>query len=141
VLLEDAAQRLTFAFEVHPDEVLRLARLLKGAQLTFHPLHDFIRSLLEAFLVIPTDIILDDVPGKRLQAFVNVQRAGTMLGIPCYAPDALALAGQMKIPIYATERALVHATPRSSSASHGENESDGDVQAWLARVKPTDFRA
>ena len=107
---------LTLAFEVHPDDVLRLGRMLKGAQQTFHPLHDFIRSLLEAFLVTPTDIILDDVPGKGLQAFVNVQRTGTMLGIPCYAPDVLALAGYMKIPIYAAEGALVHAAPRSSSA-------------------------
>jgi bifunctional DNase/RNase len=141
IVLEDASQRLTLAFAVHPDEVPRLARMLKGAQRAFHPLHDFIQLLLDAFLVTPTDIILDDVPGKGLVALINVQRARTMLGIPCYAPDALALAGQMKLPIYATGRALMHAAPRSSSLGRGERELDGDVRAWLARVKPTDFHA
>jgi hypothetical protein len=58
IVLEDTSQRLTLAFAVHPDEVPRLARMLKGAQQGFHPLHDFIQSLLDAFLVTPTDIIL-----------------------------------------------------------------------------------
>jgi hypothetical protein len=140
IVLEDTAQRLTLAFEVHPDEVPRLAHMLTAAQETFHPLHGFLQSLFEAFLITPTDVILDDVPGKNLQAFINVQRAGTMLGIPGYAPDALALARRMKIPIHATERALVHAFPHVSSAGRGEKEDDKDVQAWLARVQPRDFR-
>jgi hypothetical protein len=131
--------RLTLAFNVHADEVPRLAQILKGSPQAVHPLHDFIQSLFEAFLVNPTDVILDDVPGKGLLAFVNVQRSGTMLSIPCYAPDALAMAAQLKTPIYATERALVHAEPRSSSPSLLVKESDEDVKAWLARVKPTDF--
>jgi bifunctional DNase/RNase len=139
IVLEDVARRLTLAFDVHPDEVPRLARMLKGSQQVVHPLHDFIQAFLDAFLVTPTDVVLDDVPGKGLMAFVQVQRAGTMHSIPCYAPDALALAAQMKTPIYATERALVHAGPRSPASDLPVKESDEDVHAWLARIKPTDF--
>jgi hypothetical protein len=62
-----------------------------------------------------------------------------MLSIPCYAPDALALAAQMQTPIYATERALVHAEPRTPAPNPPVRESDEDVHAWLARIKPTDF--
>ena len=94
IVLEDVACRLTLVFDIHPDEVPRLARMMKGSKQVAHPLHDFIQAFLEAFLVTPTDIILDDVPEKGLMAFVQVQRAGTMLSIPCYAPDALALATQ-----------------------------------------------
>ena len=78
IVLEDVACRLTLAFDVHPDEVPRLARMMKGSQQVVHPLHDFIHAFLDAFLVTPTDIILDDVPEKGLMAFVQVQRAGTM---------------------------------------------------------------
>jgi bifunctional DNase/RNase len=138
IVLEDAQQRLTLAFNVHPDEVPRLSQIIKGVKHVIHPLYDFIESLLDAFLISPTDIVLDDVPRRGLMAFVYVERAGTRLSVPCYAPDALALAVQMKTPIYATERALVHAEPRSSSPGLGDAEDD--VQAWLARVKPTDFQ-
>jgi hypothetical protein len=139
IVLEDTTQRLRLAFDVHPDEVPRLARIMKGSKEVFHPLYDFIQAFLETLLATPTDVILDDVPGKGLMAFVQVQRAGTMLSIPCYAPDALALAAQLKVPIYATPGALVHAEPRTPSPSILVHESEEDVRAWLARIKPTDF--
>lgn len=137
VVLENTQQRLTLAFDVHPDEVPRLARIMKGSQQFFHPLHDFIQSLLDAFLVTLTDVVLDDVPKQGLMAFVYVQRAGTILSVPCYAPDALALAMQTKAPIYATTRALTYAEPQQSAPS--VRDVGEDVRAWLARVKPTDF--
>jgi bifunctional DNase/RNase len=139
IVLEDAQQRLTLAFNVHPDEVPRLSQIMKGVKDVIHPLYDFIGSLLDAFLISPTDIVLDDVPQRGLMAFVYVERVGTRLSLPCYAPDALALAVQMKTPIYATGRALVHAEPRSSSLNTLDAEED--VQAWLAQIKPTDFHA
>jgi hypothetical protein len=43
VVLQDVAQRLTLAFDVHPDEVPRLARMMKGSQQIVHPLYDFTR--------------------------------------------------------------------------------------------------
>jgi bifunctional DNase/RNase len=138
-VLEDTQRRLTRPFHVHPQELPREARLLTGSRNVVHPLHDFIQSLLDALLSAPTDVILDDVPERGFMAFIHVQRAGTMMSVPCYAPDALALAVQMKTPIYASTRALVHAEPRSPSRNVlavGE-----DLQAWLARVRPTDFHA
>jgi hypothetical protein len=141
IVLEDVQQRLTLAFNVRPDEVPRLSQVMKGGKHVTHPLYDFVESLLDAFLISPTDIVLDDVPKRGLMAFVYVERAGTRLSLPCYAPDALALAVQTKTPVYATERALVHAEPRSSSPSPSLSDAEADVQAWLARVKPTDFQS
>jgi hypothetical protein len=141
IVLEDTTQRLTLAFDVHPDEVPRLARIMTSSQHAVHPLYDFIQALLETFLVTPTDVVLDDVPGKGLMAFVQVQRAGSMHSIPCYAPDALALAAQLKTPIYATAGALVHAELRTPSPNLLVHESEEDMQAWIARIKPTDFRS
>jgi bifunctional DNase/RNase len=137
IVLEDAQHRLTLAFDVHPDEVPRLSQLMRGTKHIVHPLFEFIQSLLEAFLVTPTDVVLDDVPQRGLIAFVYVERAGTRLSIPCYAPDALAFAVRMNTPIYATARALAHAEPQPSSLS--TLDAEGDVRAWLARIKPTDF--
>jgi hypothetical protein len=53
----------------------------------------------------------------------------------------VATGAYMKIAIYATERALVHAEPRSPVPDLLVKESDEDVHAWLARIKPTDFCA
>jgi bifunctional DNase/RNase len=139
IVLEDAERRLTPSFNVHPGEVPRLSRIMKGSKHVIHPPYDFIQSLLDAFLVTPTDVVLDDIPQRGFMAFVYVERAGTRLSVPCYAPDALALAAQMKTPIYATTRALAHAEPRASSLSRLAAEED--VQAWLSRIKPTDFHA
>jgi bifunctional DNase/RNase len=138
IVLEDTQRRLTLAFDVHPEEVPRLSQIMQGSTQVVHPLYDFIEALLAAFLIIPTDVVLDDVPHKGLMAFVYVERAGTRLSLPCYAPDALALAVQTKTPIYATTRALAHAEPRIPSTSTPDAEED--VQTWLARIKPTDFQ-
>ena len=51
IMLEDAQQRLTLAFNVHPDEVARLSQIMKGVKHVIHPLYDFIESLLDAFLI------------------------------------------------------------------------------------------
>ena len=139
IVLEAEAHRMTLAFGVHPDEAPRLARMLKGSPLVIHPLYDFVQALLDAFLVTPTDVVLDDVPGKGLMAFVQVQRSGTMHSLPCYAPDALAFGVHKNIPIYATNRALMQAESRAPKPELPVKDSDEEVRAWIAHIKPTDF--
>jgi bifunctional DNase/RNase len=139
IVLEDAQQRLTLAFDVHPDEMPRLSQIMPSAKHVFHPLYDFIASLLHAFLIIPTDVVLDDVPQKGLMAFLYVERTGTRLSVPCYAPDAPPLAVQTKTPIYTTARALVHAETRPTSLT--TPDAPEELRAWLAWIKPADFHA
>ncbi len=55
--------------------------------------------------------------------------------MPGDPPDALALALRTGLPIYATGDALAHAEPLLA----GPGVTDGDVGAWLQRVKPDDF--
>jgi hypothetical protein len=81
--------------------------------------------------------VLDDVGGTGVSGFIYCRHAESDVGVPCYVPDALALALRLKRPIYATAAALAHAEPLPPSASaHGEQS---DVQAWLERVRPEDF--
>jgi hypothetical protein len=42
IVLENVARRLTLAFDVHSDEVPRLARMMNSASQAVHPLYDFI---------------------------------------------------------------------------------------------------
>lgn len=53
--------------------------------------------------------------------------------MPCYPPDAIALALRAGIPIYATPDALGHAEPSPTPPP-------GVVSEWLERVRPADFR-
>jgi hypothetical protein len=98
-----------------------------------------VQALLDAFLVTPTDVVLDDVPGKGLLAFVQVQRSGTMHSIPCYAPHALVYGVHKNVPVYATDRALMRAESRAPKPDLALKEPDEEVRAWIAHVKPTDF--
>jgi bifunctional DNase/RNase len=66
-----------------------------------------------------------------------VNRAGNEIEVPCYPPDALALAIRANLPVHARPEALDRAgsgAPRAPS-----DEASGEVAEWLGRLKPTDF--
>jgi bifunctional DNase/RNase len=137
VVLEDAERRCRLAFYVSRHEAHRLAHELGRARCAGTPVYDFIQALMDAVHAPMTHVVLDDTEGKGVSGFIYCRRAESDVGVPCYVPDALALALRMQRPIYATVAALVHAEllPPSASA-HGE---PSDVQQWLAQVRPEDF--
>ena len=137
VVLEDAERRYRLAFDVSPHEAHRLAYELGRARCAGTPVYDFIQALLDAVHASMTHLVLDDLGGTGVSGFIYCRRAESDVGVPCYVPDALALALRMKRPIYATAEALVHAEPLPPSASaHGEQS---DVKQWLEQVRPEDF--
>jgi bifunctional DNase/RNase len=135
--IEDAEQRCRLAVYVSPHEAHRLAHELGRARCAGTPVYDFIQALMDAVHAPMTHVVLDDTEGKGVSGFIYCRRAESEVGVPCYIPDALALALRMQRPIYATAEALVHAEPLLPAASaHGE---PSDVQQWLAQVRPEDF--
>jgi bifunctional DNase/RNase len=137
IVLEDVSRRVTLTFYAESGEAMRLARQLFRDRGVCHPIYDFIGGVLEAFQATPIRVVLDDVRGKGIGGLVYLRHAGSELAVPCYPPDALALALRADLPIYATPRALDHAEP---AALAGSSATDGgDVSAWLERVKPEDF--
>jgi bifunctional DNase/RNase len=137
VVLEDAEQRCRLAIYVSPHEAHRIAHELGRARCTGTPVYDFIQALMDAVHAPMTHVVLDDTGGKGVGGSIYCRRAESDVGVPCYVPDALALALRMKRPIYATAAALVHAKPLLPFApAHGEQS---DVKRWLERVRPEDF--
>jgi bifunctional DNase/RNase len=137
VVLEDAERRYRLAFYVSRHEAHRLAHERGRARCAGTPVYDFIQALLDAVHVPMSHVLLDDQGGTGVSGFIYCRRAESDVGVPCYIPDALALALRMQRPIYATAEALVHAEPLLPAASaHGE---PSDVQQWLERVRPEDF--
>jgi len=88
-----------------------------------------------------TRVVLEDVKGQGIGSRVYVRSGGDELGVPCYPPDALALALRAKVPIYATADALTHAQRVAPSVDAGGGVADTrrEVTRWLERVRPTDF--
>ena len=137
VVLEDAERRCRLAFYVSPHEAHRLAHELGRAPCAGTPVYDFIQALMDAVHASMTHVVLDDVGGTGVGGFIYCRRAESDVGVPCYVPDALALALRMQRPIYATAAALAHAEPLLPAASaHGEQT---DVKQWLEQVRPEDF--
>ena len=80
-----------------------------------------------------TRVVLEDVQGEGIGGVVYVAASRAELPVPCYPPDAIALALRAGIPIYATPDALTHAEPSPTPPP-------GAVSEWLERVRPSDFR-
>ncbi|OGK84341.1 MAG: hypothetical protein A2050_10045 [Candidatus Rokubacteria bacterium GWA2_73_35] len=143
IVLEDPAQELTLTFYADPEEARRLTREIARSGCACHPIYDFVQSLLLALDADVTRVVLEDVKGQGIGSRVYVRSGGDELGVPCYPPDALALALRAKVPIYATADALTHAQCVAPSADAGGGPCVADerreVTRWLERVQPTDF--
>ena len=139
IVLEDAEERLRLAFSADLQETHRLGRALGSTQCGCHPIYDFVESLLGACQARITHVVLDDTCDLGIGAVVELEHANMRLTIPCYPPDALALALRAKVPIYATARALAHARPLAA-AGDAPSPSPTDVSQWLEQVSPGDFR-
>jgi len=137
IMLEDVNEQLRLTFYADLAEAQRLARVIERGPCAGQPVYDFIQSLLEAFQTTATRVVLDEVQGERIGSFIYFRRAESDLVVPCYAPDALALALRAHLPIYATAAALAHAERLSSSPS--TPDEGGEVTQWLEQVKPEDF--
>lgn len=137
IMLHDVNERLKLTFYADLEEAQRLAHVIERGPCAGQPVYDFIQSLLEAFQTTATRVVLDEVKGELIGSFIYFRRAASDVVVPCYAPDALALALRANLPIYATAAALAHAEPLSSSPSTSNER--GEVTQWLAQVKPEDF--
>ena len=133
VQLDDVQRGLTMTFSADPHEPGRLARLMERGPQACHPVFDFVRALLDSFEAGVVRIVLDDVQGEGIEGLVYVGWGGGELPVPCYPPDAIALALRAGIPIYATHDALSHAEPSPPPPADAVSE-------WLERVRPVDFR-
>jgi bifunctional DNase/RNase len=134
VQLDDAEHRVTMTFSAESREAARLARVMECGPQACHPVFDFVRALLDSFEAGVARIVLDDVQGEGISGLVYVGWGGAELPVPCYPPDAIALALRAGVPIYATAAALSHAEPAPPV-------SPDAVSAWLDRVRPDDFEA
>lgn len=137
VVLEDVEQRFRLAFSTDPHEAQRLAREAGRARCACNPLYDFVQSLLGAFQATISHVVLDDLGGKGIDALVSLRRADRELSLPCYPPDALALALRAKVPIYASAKVLAHAQQLSASGTFACGSAE--ISQWLEGIKPEDF--
>jgi len=137
IMLEDVNECLRLTFYADLEEAQRLAHVIGRGPCAGQPVYDFIQSLLEAFQTTATRVVLDEVKGELIGSFIYFRREESDVVVPCYAPDALALALRANLPIYATAAALAHAERRSSAPSTPDER--GEMTQWLAQVKPEDF--
>jgi bifunctional DNase/RNase len=137
IRLEDVHERLRLTFYADLEEAQRLAHVIERGPYATQPVYDFMQSLLAACQITATRVVLDEVQGERIGSYISCQRATSEVVVPCYAPDALALALRANLPIYATAAALAHAEHLSCSPS--PLDARGEMTQWLAQVKPEDF--
>jgi bifunctional DNase/RNase len=136
IVLEDVGQHRTLTFHADRDEARRLTQEIARRGCACHPIYDFLHSLLLALDADVTRVVLDDAKGEGIAGLVYVSAPGGEMGVPCYPPDALALALRANVPIYATAAALAQGEPLPPAG--GAHEAS-DVARWLEEVKPQDF--
>ena len=87
-------------------EAQRLAHVIGQGPYAGQPVYDFIQSLLEAFQTTATRVVLDEVKSDLIGSFIYFRRAELDVVLPCYIPDALALALRANLRIYARPQRL-----------------------------------
>ncbi|MFI5078911.1 MAG: bifunctional nuclease domain-containing protein [Vicinamibacteria bacterium] len=132
VRMDDVSGALTMTFAADSHEAVRLGRVVRHGPQACHPIFDFVRALLCSLEAGVTRVVLEDVQGEGISGVVYVGTGAAEVPVPCYPPDAIALALRAGIPIYATHDALAHAEPSPPPADA--------VSEWLERVRPADFR-
>jgi bifunctional DNase/RNase len=98
IMLEDAEQRRRLAFSADLQATQRLGRALGNGKCVCHPIYDFVDPLLGVLQARITDVVLDDAGDLGIGAVIELEHAGMRLGIPCYPPDAIAVAVRAKVP-------------------------------------------
>lgn len=137
IVLEDLDCQTTLTFYADRDEARRLTQEIARRGCACHPIYDFVRALFLALDGDLTRVVLEDAGGRGIGGRVYVRSGESELGVPCYAPDALALALRANVPVYATADALA----RSERVMPGKRDEPPDVAQWLAHVRPGDFSA
>ncbi len=138
IVLEDFERRFRLAFSTDAHEAHRLAKELGGGRCRCNPAYDFIEALLGVSRATISRVVLDDVPGKGLDALValDLGPTGGPLTLPCFPPDALALALRANAPIFATAQALGRGEPLARRHAF---PAERVVRRWLDMLAPHDF--
>lgn len=138
IVLEDFEQKFRLVFSADAHEAHRLAKELGHGPCRCNPAYDFIEALLGMSRTTISRVVLDDVPGKGLEALValDLGPVGGPFTLSCFPPDALALAVRAQAPIFATAQALAHA---ESLARRHELPAERAVRRWLNMLAPHDF--
>jgi bifunctional DNase/RNase len=136
VRLDDSERRLTMTFAADPHEASRLARVMEHGPRACHPMLDFVGALLGSFEAGVVRVVLDDVQGEGIAGLVYVGWGGAELPVPCYPPDAIALALRTRSPILVDETVIDHARNVDLSA---DRDDPKHLKKWLEELDPDDL--
>jgi bifunctional DNase/RNase len=132
VLLEDVDRSRWLSFYLPMNEANRLARVLGKTCCAGVPIFDLIGEIADAGGL---ELVRAEIDGDQqgVNASLVVRRDGHDMAMTCHPADALALALRARVPILASDAALVHACP-------ADNELRAQaVRRWLDRLRPADF--
>jgi bifunctional DNase/RNase len=134
LVLRTADQAREMVLVIPRAEAVRLAPVFGLTPCPCAPLYVLVEELIGRLGARLDRAVLDGRPEGITASLVLADGLhGEMLG--CHPADAVALALRYYVPILATEAALAHAHPIDAAPS------EEPLRAWLARVRPEDFRA
>ena len=127
------------AFYLPLNEANRLARVLGRAECACSPVFDLVETLVGT---LAARVLRAELEGDAdgISGALVLMRDGAELYLPAHPADALALALRAAAPIVARPGALAQARHAGADEPPAATEAPGGVQAWLERLRPTDFR-
>jgi bifunctional DNase/RNase len=136
IVLQDARGGTALTIQADAGEAQRLLRQVRHGRTACHPIFDFVQGLLATLGAEPTHVVLDDVAGEGVTAFVHLRGPGAERVVGCYPSDALTLALRDDLPVFVTPAALE--SPPPPRPPRVDDASDS-VLRWLDGVEPRDF--
>jgi len=109
IVLTEAGGERSFPIVIGLHEAAAIDRGIRGFKAHRPLTHDLVRNVIEGMDATLTSVVINDLKDSTFYANLVLQRNGTEVRIDSRPSDAIALAMQMKVPIFVDESVLKEA--------------------------------
>lgn len=109
IVLTEAGGERSFPIVIGLHEAAAIDRGIRGFKAHRPLTHDLVRNVIEGMDATLTSVVINDLKDSTFYANLILQRNGTEVRIDSRPSDAIALAMQMKVPIFVDESVLKEA--------------------------------
>jgi uncharacterized protein len=126
IVLKEVEGERAFPIVIGIWEAVTIDRNVKGKKTPRPMTHDLLESVIRTLDASLDRVIVNDLKDRTFYAKLILRRNGETIEVDSRPSDAIALAVQMKTPIYVEESVLTEVIPGTESAGEPEFNPDDD---------------
>ncbi len=129
IVLKEVDGARAFPIVIGIWEAVTIDRNIKGKKTPRPMTHDLLESVIQTLDANLEHIVVNDLRDRTFYAKLILRRNGETLEVDSRPSDAIALAVQMKAPIYVEESVLSEVMPSPDAGPPGSQDDEPDEEA------------